>query len=709
MAKTNIVFNNANYTIDDATLSVPSDAIRSHLLTVMNGSGATMKFGGTTYNVDSSKLNNATGVLAAYLETVAGNGYQVVVNGTKYSVDASKMAVAVTNLESVLSRLQDGDIGGNGLPAIGISAEECTWEQINDICTYGKAQKYFKLGDTKVVPIDGYGDVVMEIVAFNEDVKADGSGRAAITWISKKPITKTKMNSSTTNVGGWEASSMRSFVNSLEGRLPADLQEFVVDVNKTYYDHATQSTKSCVDKVWIPSAGEIFGNDGISNGCEDSGAEYTRYFNLDSARIKYDSSNKAIEWWLRTASKISDENFHTVFTSGKSLVREASNYKNYYAVIGFCTGNGGFNEPEGATEPIPAGLYQAGSEYTVLLSDWNTLLTDGTVRVDNGVVYSNYDSNAKTNSSATILVGDLVLPIDGSVTEIGADAFRACGNLIRVRIPEGVTTIGSSAFYGCKQLIGADIPNTVVTLGEYAFYDCERLTKIIIPDSVVTIDRGVFWSCDSLLKVTIGNGVTSIGEYAFRYCSEIEAVYISDLEAWCNIQYDGYDSMPTNYMADLYLNGELLTDIVIPSGITTIEAGPFYGCTSMVSITIPDSVTTIGTYAFNDCDNLISVTIPGSVANIGNGAFYKCDNLTDVIIQDGVSVIDSSAFSACEKLESIVIPRSVTVINKSAFWQSNNLTTVYYAGSQEEWAQITIGASNDSLTNATIIYNYTGE
>ena len=56
-----------------------------------------------------------------------------------------------------------------------------------------------------------------------------------------------------------------------------------------------------------------------------------------------------------------------------------------------------------------------------------------------------------------------------------------------------------------------------------------------------------------------------------------------------------------------------------------------------------------------------------------------------------------------------MIPDSVTRIGETAFWDCNALSDVYYEGTEEQWKAISIGGSNDSLTFATIHYNYKGE
>ena len=55
---------------------------------------------------------------------------------------------------------------------------------------------------------------------------------------------------------------------------------------------------------------------------------------------------------------------------------------------------------------------------------------------------------------------------------------------------------------------------------------------------------------------------------------------------------------------------------------------------------------------------------------------------------------------------SIRIPSGITTIEDGAFSDAEELTDVYYEGTEEQWAQIAIGASNEYLHSATIHFNY---
>lgn len=123
-------------------------------------------------------------------------------------------------------------------------------------------------------------------------------------------------------------------------------------------------------------------------------------------------------------------------------------------------------------------------------------------------------------------------------------------------------------------------------------------------------------------------------------------------------------------------SNELVHNVTIGNGVTSIGACAFHSCPSMISITISDSVTKIGDAAFAFCKSLKHVTIPSSVTNLGETAFYYCTSLTDVIIQNGLTTIVNSAFYNCSTLTRITIPDSVTDIDNYAFVGCTSLASI---------------------------------
>ena len=214
----------------------------------------------------------------------------------------------------------------------------CTWSEIKAIADDGKADEYFNLGDTKTMTLSDETAVVMQIVAFDADDKADGSGKAGITWISKGVLPRRAMNSNSTNANGWVVTPMRSWLqNDFYATMPYDVQNAVVSVVKTYRDYTTASTLECEDTIWLPSYREVFGESDTMYSDETYGCDYVDFFVNDASRIKVDGGNVACSWWLRGANNgVAGITFHIVTQNGTWSAAASSSTANY-VVIGFCT------------------------------------------------------------------------------------------------------------------------------------------------------------------------------------------------------------------------------------------------------------------------------------------------------------------------------------------------------------------------------------
>lgn len=276
--------------------------------------------------------------------------------------------------------------------------------------------------------------------------------------------------------------------------------------------------------------------------------------------------------------------------------------------------------------------------------------------------------------------------IPNTVTSIGPYAFYSCTSLPKLTIPNGVTAIGEYAFYGCNSLPELTIPDSVTTIGQYAFYgctgleqitfgkglssignlgffNCSKLTALTLPDSLTYIGQRCFEICSGLETVSFGTGLKQIDEDAFCNCNALKGVYIKDLAAWCGVQfgstnYYGYKTSPLDHTPNLYLNGELIRSLVLPSGLTSVSANAFRNCTNIVNLTIPQSVTTIGEDAFYNCTNLTHVLHIGSresyvgiVADTGlPGVYTWCrDAAGDEIYTRNACVTKEHICSICEK------------------------------------------------------------
>ena len=147
----------------------------------------------------------------------------------------------------------------------------------------------------------------------------------------------------------------------------------------------------------------------------------------------------------------------------------------------------------------------------------------------------------------------------------------------------------SSAVYSGNIVIPETVTNDnttygVTAVGDYAFHRCYNLIDITIPKSVTSLGQNAFYYCYKLTSITIPNSVKVIGGAAFDECSGLNSVHIDDLYAWCNINFCSFFSNPLAYGRNLYVDGEKITDLVIPEGVTELKNSVFYACKAAATI-----------------------------------------------------------------------------------------------------------------------------
>lgn len=308
---------------------------------------------------------------------------------------------------------------------------------------------------------------------------------------------------------------------------------------------------------------------------------------------------------------------------------------------------------------------------------------------------------------------------NGAITITGLkDAYKTSTILT---IPNGVVTIGDNAFNNYTALENITISNTVTKIGEYAFKSCSSLTAVNYEENskLSSIGKFAFKYCKKLQNIIIPSSVKSIGNSAFYFDREEMSikVYISDLASWLKIQFGGERSgeeepryanpLASTFNSELYLNGQLVEDLVIPVGTTEIKDYAFAGCSSIKSVTIPNTVTSIGKFAFFECSNkgFTTISIPGNVLKIGESAFHGCGSLTSVKISEGVTNIEKTAFYSCPALTQIEIPDSVLTLGKDMLSHAA-ISNLYYKGTAQKWSSLTaeVSITNEHTKEPTIYY-----
>ena len=324
-----------------------------------------------------------------------------------------------------------------------------------------------------------------------------------------------------------------------------------------------------------------------------------------------------------------------------------------------------------------------------------------TVKIQNGVTsIGDYAFDNCTSLTS--------IEIPSGVTSIGDGAFAYCTSLTSIEIPSGVTSIRDYAFDNCTSLTSIEIPSGVTSIRDHAFDNCTSLTSIEIPSGVTSIGNSAFKNCTSLASIEIPSSVTSIGNEAFAYCTNLTSIEIpSGVTSIENYAFSNCTSLNSinvdkdnqSYSSEdgilfdkekkkliTYPAGKKEKEYNIPSSVTSIGAGTFYGCRSLTRIEIPSSVTSIECLAFYGCTSLTSIEIPSSVTRIAAQVFYGCTSLTSIEIPSSVTSIGMWAFYNCTSLTSIEIPSSVASIGIYAFSRCVSLNSINVDKSNQEYS-----------------------
>ena len=398
-----------------------------------------------------------------------------------------------------------------------------------------------------------------------------------------------------------------------------------------------------------------------------------------------------------------------------------------YAFYGYYNGNGNGNVLTNVTLPstlqsigdyafnyctslteltLPESLKTIGSSAFSNCSSLASVINDSSLETINGSAFYNCSSLTSFN-------------LPDSVRFIGSHAFYGCSSLESLNLSDNLTSVGSYAFYNCSAKM--TVPSSLTVIPEHCFYNCDGITEVFISDKVLSVGAEAFYDCDGITKVTIDSAATLIGSNAFAYCDAIKELDIpvdynptgifSSISGVEKITYSfGYSGRMQNRTSSNYddtveyVSRNNLTTVVFEEGITHIGSYAFYGYYNgngnvLTNVTLPSTLQSIGEHAFSYCTSLTELILPEELKTIGSYAFYKCTSLESLNLSDNLTSVGSYAFYNCSA--KMTVPSSLTVIPEHCFYNCDGITEVFISDKV-----LSVGAEAfydcDGITKVTI-------
>ena len=213
----------------------------------------------------------------------------------------------------------------------------------------------------------------------------------------------------------------------------------------------------------------------------------------------------------------------------------------------------------------------------------------------------------------------------------------------------------------------------------------------IIPTSDITVfcgranyskaGKNITWRVDTRTEKNVQGEDEQIYSLVFEGDGDMYEFYLRSDVPWIfnGVDYTEYES--------------LISEVIIPEGITSVAGHAFSGFTNIGAVVLPSTIKYIGQYAFND-STIYDINFPEKLETIGVGAFKNCRRLTRLDFNAGLKEIKDSAFFRCKAVETVVLTDSIMTLGTSAFQECTALSSAFYIGTEEQYNNITSRIDN---------------
>ena len=202
------------------------------------------------------------------------------------------------------------------------------WETIIDAIREENDGVY-NVGDTKEIDLGSYGKHTLRIANKSTPSECSNTNfsQSACGFVLEfvDIITLHKMNDTAINVGGWPATSMRTFVNNdIYNAIPSEIKNAIIDTTVVSGHGSTsgETNFTSTDKLYLLSTAEVWAQGSSNTISDDAARDVTRqldyYKNLGTSTTNRSGAVKksGYAWWLRVANSSDNNNFYRVNNRG---------------------------------------------------------------------------------------------------------------------------------------------------------------------------------------------------------------------------------------------------------------------------------------------------------------------------------------------------------------------------------------------------------
>lgn len=231
---------------------------------------------------------------------------------------------------------------------------DTSWAAIKQVSDANMGANFWAIGDCKQITMNGkvsdgltltnYTAWVF-IIGFNHNAEREGNGIAfqgfkatkngtpVCLTDSRYPNDKTSgtwfnMSNNSSNVAGWQASSMRTVVMPLiKAAFPADLQAVIK--TSTIFTTQGSGNGACTateDDVFLLAEFEVFGSRAHASTQEPTYLKQYSYYSAGNSKMKrkHNATSTTADWWERSQASGSPAGFCLVNTAGYATIANAT-------------------------------------------------------------------------------------------------------------------------------------------------------------------------------------------------------------------------------------------------------------------------------------------------------------------------------------------------------------------------------------------------